>query len=82
MRVSVDEAWQDRGVAQINRLDREGVDDGQRCLAAPERPNAPAVNEDPPIAHGGRRNRKEPRSAVDDQWPVSRAFFSAALRAA
>ena len=47
MRVSVDEAWQDSGVAQINGLDGEGVDHRQRCLAAPERPNAPGVNEDP-----------------------------------
>jgi hypothetical protein len=36
----------------------------------------------PTVTDRRRDDRKDPARAVDDQWPVRRAFFSAALLAA
>ena len=41
-----------------------------------------AISKDPPSAKRSREDRQNPGGAVENQWPVSRAFFSAALRAA
>jgi hypothetical protein len=100
MRVGVDEAGQDRDIAEIDRLDRRWPNDGGRSFrTGVRRPwraeagrtlageggathHATATGEHPSSAHRGRGNRENPGGTVEDQWPVSRAFFSAALRAA
>ena len=100
MRVGVDEAWKDRDVAEIDRLDRlrrtdcgisfcAGVlcpwrAEAVRALAGEgaKIDHATAIGAHPSSADGRPGDRKNPGGAVEDQWPVSRAFFSAALRAA
>ena len=94
MRVGVDEARKDRDITEIDRLDRDIF--LRTCVQGPWRAeagrafageggnthHATAAGGYPSSPDGRRGNRKNPGGAVEDQWPVSRAFFSAALRAA
>lgn len=74
MDVSVHQGWQDHpGFPRFL-----GFGSGRSA----ERDDAAVVHGDPSVADGRGRDWQDPRGAVDDQCPGSRAFFSAALRAA
>jgi hypothetical protein len=48
----------------------------------PDGDDQAAIDSDPAVPNWRPVDRQHPRRTMDDQWPVSRAFFSAALRAA
>ena len=81
MRMGVDEAGKDRDVPEIDGLCGLRRDEVEVCPRAVTH-HAAATGQHPSSADGRRGDRENPGGAIEDQWPVSRAFFSAALRAA
>jgi len=80
MCVRVDEARQDGHLAMIESLERNSH--ARRIRRRAESSHASAGREHPSVTNRRPRDGKDPRGTMADQWPVSRAFFSAALRAA
>ena len=82
MRVSVDEAWKnrDRCRGRGGSVDRREIP--RQFVTAAKADDTPAFDSDPSVLYRRCRDGQDPRGLVDDQCPVRRAFFSAALRAA
>ncbi len=81
MGVRVDEARKNDGVAVIDDRDLRARSGGRQIALTAGGYQALAA-EYPPATQRGARDRKDPRGAVENQCPVRRAFFSAALLAA
>lgn len=82
MGMRVDEAGENGNVAEVDDFDIAVQAGAGVILSGAGNLDAAAVHQHPAIAHGLRCDREDPPRAIEDQWPVSRAFFSAALRAA
>ena len=78
----VDEPRQDDDVPEVHDLGSRAVAARGDHLIVPARDDAIAIGEHPAVAQRRRGDGQDPGGAVEDHWPVRRAFFSAALRAA